>query len=305
MALRLTTCAAVMALSGLLIGGRAEAQATATPDTCGQNLSAPVYEKWLGMGGAQGLGCPTAIELPSPTSPTGATGREVTYPTGAILWHATGPRAGQTYAVDGCIYRLYVQYGGPGGWLGLPTSDPINTPDGQRQTFEGGVMTYRRLDRSCDAERVEEPAPVAVSSRAPLVQCYETALGDYVAAASSSTLARLQADKYEVLRTEGYVFTDPSPGLVPLKVYLNEALNAHDDIVTAEAEHEAQAAGYQFDGVQGFVYADPHPDTRPLKHFRDASGTHSLLTATPEGEADALAHGYRFVRIEGYVSTAP
>ena len=107
--------------------------------------------------------------------------------------------------------------------------------------------------------------------------------GDNIAAASAVSVARALDAHYQRQRTEGYVFTEPAPGLVALKVYWNEALDAHDEMATAEGEREALGAGYAFDGAQGFIYADPHPDTRPLKHFRDPGDTHSLVTATAGG----------------------
>ena len=300
--------AALIALSALMLfsARAARAQAPAQAMTCGQGLSQPVLAKWLGLGGVEGFGCPAAPELAAPVSPLGTTAREVKFAQGAILWHASGPRAGQTFAVSGCMYRLYFQYGGPSGWLGLPTSDPVNTPDGQRQTFEGGLMTFQRVDSSCDAEpTAAATVPVATSARVPLDQFFDASRGDNVAAASAVSVARALAAHYQRQRTEGYVFSEPAPGLVPLKAYWNEALNAHDEMATAEGEREALGAGYAFDGSQGFIYADPHPDTRPLKHYRDSGDTHGLVTATADGEADAAARGYHFVRIEGYVATGP
>jgi hypothetical protein len=303
---RLTAVLIALSAFVLFSARAARAQSPVQAKACGQDLSGPVLAKWLGLGGPNGFGCPAAPELAAPVSRLGTTAREVKFAQGAILWHSSGPRAGQTFAVSGCMYRLYFQYGGPSGWLGLPTSDPVNTPDGQRQTFEGGVMTFQRVDSSCDAEpAVAATAAVAASARVPLDQFFDASRGDNVVAASAGSIARALAAHYERRRTEGYVFSEPAPGLVPLKAYWNEALNAHDEMATAEGEREALDAGYAFDGAQGFIYADPRPDTRPLKHYRDADGAHSLLTATAEGEADAAARGYHFVRIEGYVATSP
>ena len=158
----------------LFHSGQARAQTPADDMACAQGLSQPVLAKWLGLGGAHGLGCPAAPELAAPVSPRGTAAREVKFDQGAILWHASGPRTGQTFAVSGCMYRLYFQYGGPSGWLGLPTSDPINTPDGQRQTFEGGVMTFQRVDSSCEAEPGATTTALAASahrSAGPVLRC--------------------------------------------------------------------------------------------------------------------------------------
>jgi uncharacterized protein with LGFP repeats len=273
---------------------------------CGQGLSPPMLSKWQALGGESGFGCPAAPEMAAPASPLGTTSREVKFESSAILWHASGPRAGQTFAVSGCVYRLYFQYGGPSGWLGLPTSDPINTPDGQHQMFEGGVITFQRVDSACEAEPSDAASKtVAASPRIPLDQFFDPSRGDNVAAASAPSVARAQAAHYQRQRTEGYVLSEPADGLVTLKSFWNETTGAHDETATADGEREDLGAGYAFDGAQGFIYADPHPGTRALKHYRDTSETHGLLVATAEGEADASARGYHFVRIEGYVATGP
>ena len=290
----------------------AQARAAEGGPACGESLSGPILDKWATLGGAGGpYGCPTVGEAATSTSPQGSHAREATFADGAILWHASGPRAGQTYAVSGCLYRLYFQYGGPSGWLGLPVSDVINTPDGQRQTFEGGSMSYQRASHQCSAEHTSEIAAAdltaapAAPERSPLDQFYDAARQDYVAVASAAGAARAQGAGYRRLRTEAYVFTQPFPGAAPLKAYWNETLGAHETVATPEGERDALAAGYVFDGAQGFVFTDPHPGTRPLKLFRNAALGHELVTASPEGEADAAAQGYVFVRIEGYAPTAP
>lgn len=279
---------------------------------CGQALSGPVFDKWTAMGGARGsLGCPVAGETATSTSPQGSKAREAIFPAATILWHASGSHAGQTFAVSGCLYRLYFQYGGPSGWLGLPVSDAANTPDGQRQMFEGGSMTFLRTPDQCSAERSAEAVAAAPAAgrtapeTSPLDQFHDASRQDYVAVASAAGAARAQAAGYRRLRTEGYVFTQPFPGAIPLKAYWNETLGAHETVATPEGERDALAAGYFFDGAQGFIYADPRPGTRPLKLFRNAALGHELVTASPDGEAAAMAEGYEFVRIEGYVPTAP
>ena len=301
----------VFVLLGSGLAGWASAQGAASDAgqggdlSCGRDLSVPVRNKWRMIGGIAGPGCPQAPEMATPRSPQGSDGREVKFPASAILWHASGPRAGQTYSVSGCIYRLSFQYGGPGGWLGLPTSDLINTPDGQRQAFEGGRITFRRVDQACEAERTENDSGAALAEKAPLEQFYDAARGDYVAAASAPSIDRALAAHYQRLRTEGYVFTESAPGLIPLKVFWNESRGLHEEVATPEYEREALAIGYEFDGAQGYIYADPHPGTRPVKHFSDPTHIHGLVTATAEGEADAVARGFSFDRIEGYIADGP
>lgn len=296
------------AMAGCLLTAGLASGAGAQPSddgACGAAMSAPLASRWLEMGGAHELGCPTARELAAPTSPQGSDAREVTFASAAIIRHVSGPRAGQIYAVSGCAYRLYFQYGGPGGWLGLPTSDPLNTPDGQKQTFEGGAITFQRALQTCEAERAPTPPAVAGSPRTPLDQFLDSTRADYVAAASAGAVDRAIAAHYQRLRSEGYVFTEPAPGLIPLKLYWNEALGVHEDVATADAERDAQAAGFAFDGAQGFIYADPAPGARPLKRYLNPQTGHSMVTATAEGEADAAAHGFAFDRIEGYIASTP
>lgn len=127
---------------------------------CGVTLSAPILGKWAALGGAQGrLGCPTAPDGDTAASPQGTAARQAIFRSGAILLHASGLHAGEAFAIWGCPFRLYFQYGGPSGWLGLPLADAVNTPDGQRQIFEGGEMRYLRAPDTCAAEPPATPSP--------------------------------------------------------------------------------------------------------------------------------------------------
>lgn len=122
-------------------------------ETCGKTLSPPVLEAWARMDGREGrLGCPLESEGDTAASKSGAAARIAHFEGGEIIRHMSGPLAGQAFAVYACD-RLYVQFGGESGWLGLPTSDSLNTPDGQRQTFEGGTLRLTRAVGSCDAEK--------------------------------------------------------------------------------------------------------------------------------------------------------
>src|SRR5207248_11516725 len=122
---------------------------------CGHPLSETVYNVWNDLGGADGrLGCATTSDVATSTSPKGSMAEVAVFgQNGEIVLHTSGPRAGQAYAVWGCFYRLYVQFSGTGGWLGLPIADPVNTPDGSTQDFEGGMMRYTRAYRDCEATR--------------------------------------------------------------------------------------------------------------------------------------------------------
>ncbi len=128
--------------------------APASPaEACGKVLSPPVMTAWAGVGGRDGrLGCPVESEGDTATSIKGTAARGARFQGGEIVRHMSGPLAGKAFAVEACD-RLYVQYGGVSGWLGLPTSDAINTPDGQRQHFEGGTLMRGRALGECEAEK--------------------------------------------------------------------------------------------------------------------------------------------------------
>ena len=128
--------------------------AAASPaEACGKALSPAVMAAWIGVGGQDGrLGCPVEPEGDTATSIKGTAARGVRFQGGEIVRHMSGPLAGRAFAVEACD-RLYVQYGGVSGWLGLPTSDAINTPDGQRQSFEGGTLRRGRALAECEAEK--------------------------------------------------------------------------------------------------------------------------------------------------------
>lgn len=134
---------------------RAEpADQASTADACGKILSPAVSAAWAGTDGRAGrLGCPVESEGDTATSIKGTAARSARFEGGEIVRHMSGPLAGKAFAVTACD-RLYVQYGGVSGWLGLPISDAINTPDGQRQRFEGGTLMLTRALNTCEAERI-------------------------------------------------------------------------------------------------------------------------------------------------------
>ena len=131
----------------------AEPAPDAQGETCGKVLSDAVRSAWSAIDGRDGrLGCPLESESATATSFRGTTARAAPFQGGEIVLHMSGPLVGNAFAVAACD-RLYVQYGGVSGWLGLPTSNAINTPDGQRQRFEGGFLMLTRATGTCEAER--------------------------------------------------------------------------------------------------------------------------------------------------------
>ncbi|HEY7901731.1 MAG TPA: hypothetical protein VIC25_11170 [Caulobacteraceae bacterium] len=282
----------------------ARADEAAVAATCGMRLSAPVLAKWSELGGQSGiLGCPTANETPGSTSPQGSKADEADFIGGMILWHASGPHAGRTFAVSGCIWRLYFSYGGPSGWLGLPITEPANFPDGQRQTFEGGLITYWRSPNQCEAERSEATTATAVAAAtatSPLDAYDDPARGDHLALASASVARAAATAHYQRSETLARVFDAAGPGEAPLKLFWNEDRGDHLATATDEGERNALAEGYIFEASQGFVWTEPHPGAVALRQYREPTSGHHWLTAGPAGEAAAKAAGFVFVRVEGY-----
>jgi len=283
--------------------------ADAGADACGAKLSPPIHARWISLGGAQGrLGCPAAGEAVAARSPQGTMGEEATFDAGlggAILRHDSGPHAGQTYALEGCAWRLYFQYGGSSGWLGFPVSEAENTPDGKRQLFEGGAIVFERAGDTCFVKRPEElaaaSAPAAAAAQGTSrLDVFEDAKGRRLVAASAANAARAANDGFRPVASLGFVFVQEAPGLAPLKAYWNAATGDHDVVASADSERADLGAGYEFDGLQGYVWTDPRPGAVALKRFWNPGSQTSRLVADAQGEAEALAQGYVFVRVEGY-----
>lgn len=311
---------AVLVLALGLFGAAPSARADAPVDgvpACGVTLSGPIFQKWSDEGSDKGrLGCPTAKEHVTAPSPAGSTGRQAEFVGGglgaAIVWHNGGDHAGQTFVVAGCLYRLYAQYGGAGGWLGMPIGDLANGPDGQTQQFEGGLMTLNRADRTCRAEHGAPPPPavgahdtaLAQARKVPLELYYDAQRLEYFTTATGLG-PDADPNRYALVRVEGYVFADHPPGTTPLRLFWNATRGDHMTVGTPEGELAAHKSGYEFAGGQGFVFSNPTAGAAPLKLFWSLERQDYLLVGTAEGEADAKAAGYDFVRVEGFVATEP
>jgi hypothetical protein len=261
---------------------------------------------WRDLGGESGrLGCPAGLETPGERSPQGSANRVAPFgQNGVIVLAVSGPRAGQAVAVSGGCYRLYVQYGGTSGWLGLPVADQENTPDGSLQHFEGGVMRWDRALDDCQAEpsaAAAAPAAAAVAEAlAPLDLFEDPATGDRLSLATSGSVAEATAAGYQRLRGQARVLAAETPGTTRLKLYINEAKKLRETLASAQSERDAQAAGFGFEAGQGWVWIDPRPGAIALKLYRDADSGRTRLTAGAQDEQEAAAKGYSFVRIEGY-----
>ena len=152
--------------------------AYAAPLAGGQNftISGGYYTEWAGLGGINGgpgrpLTAPTAM-----TASTGTTATAQTFVYGAIYTIMSGPNKNGVFCVEGPIYDLYVSQGGPGGFLGLPTSNVLlvaSTGD-YRQTFEGGALEYT----TGSPPVVRQPVASVALAGAPMGQTDTLNLGD-------------------------------------------------------------------------------------------------------------------------------
>ncbi len=292
--------------------GAAQPAAEVQGGACGYALSEAVASAWRDLGGENGrLGCPTALEAAGASSPQGSADRVATFgQNGVIVLAVSGPRAGQAFAVSGGCYRLYVQYGGTSGWLGLPIADQENTPDGATQSFEGGVMRWGRALNDCQAEpsaAAPASAPTATAATealAPLDLFENPTTGDRMSLAASGSVAEATASGYQRLRGQARVLAAEAPGTTRLKLYVNEDKELRETLASVQSERDALAAGFAFEAGQGWVWTDPRPGAVALKLYRDPATGRTLLTAGPQDEQEAAAKGYSFIRIEGYALPA-
>lgn len=102
-------------------------------------VNQPVLRVWSRYGKDAGpLGFPTSDADGLRASVNSPGGHITTFQNGAIYWSQSTGR----YEVHGLIYRKFIQLGGDGGRLGLPTSDVTPVTGGTRVTFQGGTITY-------------------------------------------------------------------------------------------------------------------------------------------------------------------
>ncbi|WP_150209397.1 FG-GAP-like repeat-containing protein [Streptomyces venezuelae] len=84
-------------------------------------------EKWISLGAETGfLGYPTSDEIRNSDGVGVVSTFRGSGGDGAIYWsEQTG-----SWSIHGTIYKRYLAAGGPGGWLGYPTTDEVGNPDG-------------------------------------------------------------------------------------------------------------------------------------------------------------------------------
>ena len=106
---------------------------------------------------------------------------------------------------------------------------------------------------------------------------------------------------YQFVRTEGYVFTKPQTGTVPLKQYWSAQRAEYQLTMTAQSEKDALSAGYRFIRVEGYTYLSWQPGAVPLNLFWNPDRQDNFVAASAQSGLDATNGGYHFVRTEGYI----
>ena len=93
-----------------------------------------IGQRYTALGGPHGpLGLPTTDEQPA-----GTAGRVSSFQGGQVVWSA----ATGAHGVWGLIGQRYAALGGPGGVLGLPTTDEQDVPGGRASTFQAGRVLW-------------------------------------------------------------------------------------------------------------------------------------------------------------------
>jgi hypothetical protein len=148
------------------------------PLPAGQNFTIRqgFYTEWSNLGGMSGgPGRPVDVET-AITASTGTTATGQTYAYGVIYTITSGPNKTKVFGVEEPMYDLYLAQGGPGGFLGLPTSEVllVASTGAHRQTFEGGALEYMQGSPPV----VRQPVASVALAGAPLGKTATLNLGD-------------------------------------------------------------------------------------------------------------------------------
>ncbi|WP_327168687.1 FG-GAP-like repeat-containing protein [Streptomyces subrutilus] len=143
-----------------------------------------IREKWISLGGERGfLGYPTSDEDKTFDEVGVFTTFRGSGGNGAVYW---SPELG-SWSVHGTIYAKYIETGGPGGWLGYPTTDEIANTDNK-----GRYNHFRHRSQTSDTASIYWASGSAWSVRGTIRQKW-MALG-----AEKSFLGYPRSDEYDV-----------------------------------------------------------------------------------------------------------
>jgi hypothetical protein len=106
---------------------------------------------------------------------------------------------------------------------------------------------------------------------------------------------------YQFVRIEGYVFTKPQTGTVPLKQYWSAERADYQLTMTAQSEKDALSAGYRFIRVEGYTYPSWQPGLVPLNLYYNPDRQDNFVAASAQAGLDATNTAYHYVRTEGYI----
>lgn len=116
-----------------------------SPTTGAHEVHGLIRDKWSSLGWERSvLGFPTTDEMPTPDN----VGRFNHFQGGSIYWT---PQTG-AHEVHGAIKEKWAKMGWERSYLGYPTSDEMDTPDGRgkRSTFQGGYIDWYLLKGASD-----------------------------------------------------------------------------------------------------------------------------------------------------------
>jgi hypothetical protein len=109
---------------------------------------------------------------------------------------------------------------------------------------------------------------------------------------------------FEKIRIEGYLFTNPHPGTVPVKTFYHDSRDDYALVATAKGEADMIAAGYRYIRTEGYGFAQPFPTSVPLKMYWNASRNDHVTVAETRSQQDQVNSGYSYVRTEAFLFPA-
>lgn len=128
---------------------------------------------------------------------------------------------------------------------------------------------------------------------------------DHFSCSSPESVAAALEAKYQVLASEGELFTEPATGRLPLQLFYSEERRDNFTTATWQGVADAKAAGYREVGrIEGYVY-EPKPrkpdrSRRLWLYWSAERGDNFLLAEDSNSERAAIEAGYVKVRLEGY-----
>jgi len=138
-----------------------------------------------------------------------------------------------------------------------------------------------------------------------LVTAYSSKRGDNATASVNQSLFDILRPSndldYGLAYAEGWIFTFPAPGTVPLDLYYHDSREDHFLIATAESRRAADEAGYRLVRREGYAYDSQQPGTVPLELFWSQDRADNFTTTSEVGKGHANAAEYASVKTEAYV----